>query len=108
MKTKIFFSIIFLLTIHIKAQNYDWVRHDSLVKAGVNQIYGIEFDEAEKTFDVVVKEYSTHPSGIFFKAMITWWRILLDLDNENLDDKFYNQLEECIDMCDEILENKYS
>ncbi len=86
------------------AQNYDWVRHDSLVKAGVNQIYGIEFDKAEKTFDTVLREYPTHPSGKFFKAMITWWRILLDLDNESMDDKFYDQLDECIDICDEILD----
>lgn len=96
--------IFFLITIHISAQNYNWVRHDSLVKAGVNQIYGIEFDKAEKTFDTVVKEYPTHPSGKFFKAMITWWRILLDLDNESMDDKFYDQLDECIDICDEILD----
>ncbi len=104
MKTKIFFSVLLLVTLRISAQNYNWVRHDSLVKAGVNQIYGIEFDKAEKTFDIVTKEYSTHPSGKFFKAMITWWRILLDLDNESLDEKFFNQLEECINMCDEILD----
>jgi len=83
---------------------YNWVRHDSLVKAGVDQIYGIEFDKAEKTFDTVLREYPTHPSGKFFKAMITWWRILLDLDNESLDDKFFDQLEDCIDMCDDILD----
>lgn len=103
---KVRFLLILLLVVanNIFAQNYNWVRHDSLVKAGVNQIYGIEFDKAEKTFDVVTKEYSTHPSGKFFKAMITWWRILLDLDNESLDEKFFNQLEECINMCDEILD----
>lgn len=105
MKTKLLLLIFFLITIRICAQNYDWVRHDSLVKAGVNQIYGIEFDKAEKTFDSVAKEYPTHPSGKFFKAMITWWRILLDLDNESMDDKFYDQLEECIDMCDDILDD---
>lgn len=70
----------------------------------MNQIYGIEFDKAERTFDVVTKEYSKHPSGKFFKAMITWWRILLDIDNENLDEKFFNQLEEVIDLCDNILD----
>lgn len=104
MNTKIIFSIIFLLSLRVSAQNYDWVRHDSLVKAGINQIYGIEFDKAEKTFDLVSKEYTTHPSGKFFKAMTTWWRILLEIDNESLDDKFFNQLEEVIDLCNEILE----
>jgi len=104
MKVRFLLLLLLVAANNIFAQNYNWVRHDSLVKAGVNQIYGIEFDKAEKTFDVVTKEYSTHPSGKFFKAMITWWRILLDLDNESLDEKFFNQLEECINMCDEILD----
>lgn len=103
MKIKILISF-FLLNISLFAQNYNWVRHDSLVKAGINQIYGIELEKAEKTFDIICKEYSTHPSGKFFKAMITWWRILLDLEDESLDDKFYNQLEEVIDQCDDILD----
>ena len=104
LKIKIILAFFFLLTVRLAAQNYDWVKHDSLVKAGINQIYGIEFDKAEKTFDVVTKEYSTHPSGKFFKAMITWWRILLDIENESLDEKFFNQLDELIDMCDGILD----
>jgi tetratricopeptide (TPR) repeat protein len=105
LKLKLIIAITLYCASIISAQNnYNWVRHDSLVKAGVNQIYGIEFDKAEKTFDVVQKEYSTHPSGKFFKAMITWWRILLNLDDESMDDKFYDQLEACIDQCDEILD----
>lgn len=104
MRVRFLLFLLLVVANNIFAQNYNWVRHDSLVKVGVNQIYGIEFDKAEKTFDVVTKEYSTHPSGKFFKAMITWWRILLDLDNERLDEKFYNQLEECIDICDNILD----
>ena len=100
-------KIVFLLliaSIQIYAQNYNWVRHDSLVKAGINQIYGIEFDKAESTFDEVVKEYPAHPSGKFFKAMTTWWRILLDIDNESMDDKFFRQLDDVIEMCDDILD----
>ncbi|MEW6701460.1 MAG: hypothetical protein AB1298_01965, partial [Bacteroidota bacterium] len=104
MKIRFILLLLFVVTNNISAQNYDWVRHDSLVKAGINQIYGIEFDKAEKTFDIVTREFATHPSGKFFKAMITWWRILLDLENESMDEKFYNQLEEVIEMCDDILD----
>jgi tetratricopeptide (TPR) repeat protein len=104
MKIKLIYILVLFPLLQGYAQNYDWVRHDSLVKAGISQIYGIELDKAEKTFDVVLVEYPTHPSGKFFKAMITWWRILLDLENESLDQKFYDQLEEVIDMCDDILD----
>jgi TolA-binding protein len=71
---KYFFYLIVFLTVlisHVDAQDYDWARHDSLVKAGIDQIYGIQFEKAENTFDIVIKEYPTHPSGKFFKAMIT-------------------------------------
>ena len=36
--------------------------------------------------------------------MTTWWRILLEIDNESLDDNFFSQLEEVIDLCDDILD----
>ena len=104
MKTKLLLIFILLIVVKANAQNYDWVRHDQLVKTGVDQIYGIHFDEAENTFDTIIKEYPNHPSGKFFKAMITWWRILLDLENESLDDHFYDQLDEVINMCDDILD----
>ena len=104
MKPKYILLFFLIIPVASFSQDYNWVRHDSLVKAGINQIYGIEFDKAEKTFDVVTKEYANHPSGKFFKAMTTWWRILLEIDNESLDDKFFNQLEEVIDLCDEILD----
>lgn len=103
MKTKLFLTVFFLASL-ISAQNYNWVRHDSLLVAGINQIYGIKFDTAEKTFSVVEKEFPQHPAGKFFKAMITWWRIAVDLDNESLDEHFYKQLEEVIDMCDDMLD----
>ncbi len=62
MKIKLIYILVLFPLLQGYAQNYDWVRHDSLVKAGIHQIYGIELDKAEKTFDVVLVEYPTHPS----------------------------------------------
>lgn len=78
--------------------------YDSLITAGINQIYGIKFEQAEKTFAEVRTEFPNYPSGKFFPAMITWWQILLDINNEDLDNKFYDQLEETIDFCDDLLD----
>ncbi|MCF8261621.1 MAG: hypothetical protein K9J12_12665 [Melioribacteraceae bacterium] len=80
-------------------------RFDSLLFKGMDQIYGIEFEAAQKTFDRVKKEYPNHPAGLFFESGITWWKILLDLNNEELDDLFYDQIDETIDFCDEILDS---
>jgi len=103
LKIKIIITLL-LFSSAAFAQNYDWKRYDSLVVAGINQIYGIKFDAAEKTFTTVEKEFVLHPAGKFFKAMITWWRIAVDLDNETLDDHFYKQVEEVMDMCDDMLD----
>jgi tetratricopeptide (TPR) repeat protein len=79
--------------------------YDSLVKAGINQIYSIKFNQAEKTFQLLKKEYPKHPASKFFFAMIDWWKIILSEENEEQDELFYNKIEETVDFCDEILDN---
>jgi tetratricopeptide (TPR) repeat protein len=89
------------LSIDLSAQSS---KYDSLVTTGINQIYGIEFSEAEKTFKKLKSEYPTHPAGRFFPAMIYWWKILLDSDNEQYDDIFYQKIDDVIEFCDKILD----
>ncbi|MFH0735256.1 MAG: hypothetical protein V1773_12465 [bacterium] len=79
-------------------------RFDSLISSGINQIYSINFNDAEKTFLIVEKEYPNHPAGKFFDAMIIWWKIMLELDNKYYDDTLYLKLGEVIDFCDELLD----
>lgn len=79
-------------------------RFDSLINTGINQIYYIEFEEAQKTFDLVQKDYPKHPAGKFFDAMIVWWKIMLDMDNEEYDDIFEDKLDDEIDFCDDLLD----
>jgi tetratricopeptide (TPR) repeat protein len=78
---------------------------DSLTEQGIKQIYNIQFDEAEKTFRGIIADFPEHPSGRFFLAMIDWWKIMLNPDNESYDDIFFQKLEDVIYQCDEILEN---
>src|SRR4030066_574448 len=78
--------------------------YDSLVKAGINQIYSIKFNEAEKTFQLLKKEYPTHPAGRFFFAMIDWWKIILSEEDEEKDERFYEKIEDVVNFCDEILD----
>ena len=102
-----FISLLFLaLLIFFQTNIYPQKpNYDSLVKAGINQIYSIKFTEAEKTFLTLQKEYQKHPAGKFFFAMIDWWRIILSEENEEQDERFYEKIEETVDFCDEILEN---
>ncbi|MGQ9643993.1 MAG: tetratricopeptide repeat protein, partial [Ignavibacterium sp.] len=75
------------------------------VKEGIKQIYNIKFDDAEKTFRNLIADYPNHPAGRFFLAMIDWWKILLDIENESYDDIFFQKLEDVIFQCDQILKN---
>jgi tetratricopeptide (TPR) repeat protein len=79
-------------------------KFDSLVFKGINRIYNIKFDEAERVFHTVMADYPNHPAGRFFLAMIDWWKIMLDVDNESYDDMFFAKLEDVIYQCDQILE----
>ena len=80
-------------------------RFDSLITAGVRQIYNIEFEDAHSTFEIVKQEFPERPAGEFFDTMTFWWKIMIDLDNEENDDEFYDRIDNVIDFCDEILDN---
>jgi tetratricopeptide (TPR) repeat protein len=92
--------LLFQINAYSKKPSYD-----SLVTAGINQIYSIKFNEAEKTFLLLQKEYPRHPASRFFFAMIDWWKIILSEENEEQDDLFYDKIEETVDFCDEILDD---
>lgn len=94
--------LILLLNTLLFAQSSDF---DSLVNSGIKQIYNIKFEDAEKTFRNLIADYPNHPAGRFFLAMIDWWKILLDIDNETYDDIFFQKLEDVIFQCDQILKN---
>jgi hypothetical protein len=42
---------------------------------GINHLYDLEFDEAERRFSKVVSERPEHPAGYFYLAMVTWSRL---------------------------------
>ncbi len=92
--------IIFLLICEVNAQD---AKFDSLVTAGIKQVYNIKFLGAEKTFRKVIADYPDHPAGRFFLAMIDWWKILIDMDSEKNDEIFFQKLEDVIFQCDQIL-----
>ena len=96
---KIILTLIFAFSLSAQTS-----RFDSLVTNGIEQIYNLKFNSAERTFQIVQREYSKNPAGKFFNAMIDWWKIMLDFENESYDDGFYDKLENVIDLCDDILD----
>ncbi len=76
---------------------------DENIQRGIGHIYNLEFEMADQEFLGVVTIRPDHPAGYFFQAMTEWWRIMIDLDNESRDDKFYDMLDKVIDLCDGLL-----
>lgn len=99
-----FYKIVALVSClcvsYLMAQN----DYDSLINKGVFEIYNIEFEKAASTFLELKNKYPEKPAGLFMEAMTLWWEILLDLKNEENDDRFYDKIEEVVDFCDTILD----
>jgi tetratricopeptide (TPR) repeat protein len=72
---------------------------DAHVQRGIDHTYNLEFEKAEADFTELVRMRPDHPAGYFFLAMVDWWRILLDLDDDSRDSEFFNKLEKVIEMC---------
>jgi len=78
--------------------------YEATVQRGIREVYNLEFEQAEKDFADLIRLNPRHPAGPFFRAMVTWWRIMIDVDNTQYDDRFYAELEDVIAICDSMLD----
>jgi tetratricopeptide (TPR) repeat protein len=78
--------------------------YEKAIRRGIDNVYNLEFEKAEEQFSSLIALQPRHPAGYFFRAMITWWRIVIDLENTQYDDQFYDALEGVVEMCDSILD----
>lgn len=77
--------------------------YDQRVQDGIDLIYELRFEAADAHFADFVAAEPDNPLGHFFYAMVNWWRVLIDLEDESHDEAFYARLERCIEVCDRRL-----
>lgn len=77
---------------------------DAQIRQGIRAVYNLSFDSAKAEFSRVAKSHPDHPAGYFFLAMVEWWRIVTDLENRSIDEKFIGMLDHVIDICDARLD----
>lgn len=102
-------AIILLSGIMITPVRSQWLpdwRTEEYVQQGIEQVYNYELEEARESFQKVVDKYPEHPGGHFFVAMVDWMKILVNIEDESLDDRFFEQLETVIDLSDKILRRR--
>ena len=105
-KIIISFLIILLSSSSVSAQ---WsilnAESDSIVIAGTNYIYNLDFSNAEKSFKEVQSKFPEHPAGYFLDAMIDWWRLMIDKPRSyKFKETFLKKIEKTIAVCDAILD----
>jgi len=77
---------------------------DSVARRGIDRVYNLEFERAEEDFHQLVRMRPEHPAGHFLLAMVDWWRILIDLEDERYDERFLSALDRVVEMCDSLLD----
>ena len=99
--------VLIVLCVPFAMARAQWIEDpklDALIQEGIRATYNIEFEAAERAFQAVKRARPDHPAGAFFDAMIDWWRILIDLEDESKDERFIRKLKAVIDMCDARLD----
>ncbi len=97
-------ALMFLLPAASQAQWINDARINTIIDEGIQDTYNMRFEAADAAFRKVIKQYPDHPAGHFFMAMVEWWRILIDIEDESRDDRFHDMLDQVIDLCDERLD----
>ncbi|PSQ96923.1 MAG: hypothetical protein BRD55_04580 [Bacteroidetes bacterium SW_9_63_38] len=72
---------------------------------GLKRLYNTRPEAAKTLFQEIDERYPRHPVSPFLKGLNLWWRIMLDLTDDQYDDRFYDHMDEVIDRCEEILDD---
>ena len=54
---------------------------DQQIHRGIELTYNMQYSDADRTFDSVIRQNPEHPSGYFYKAMVNFWRAVTNTDN---------------------------
>lgn len=80
----------------------DFVRKKG--RRGLDFLYNMKFQEAERAFSKISQRHPDHPVGSFLQGLTTWWRVLLDLTDTSHDERFHAQMEEVVERANAMLE----
>ena len=67
-----------------------------LLRNGLSQMYNYEVDEADRTFDDLIRRFPDHPIGYMHKAELIWWKALLDTKSEEFKETFRRFTEQAL------------
>ena len=89
-----FFVIFCLFHCLSSAQVFNNPSFKTEVQGGLDLMYNMEYDAAEKVFLSIEHQYPDHPVGPFMKAMNRWWQTYISINT----DHYYEFIEEQLDL----------
>lgn len=63
---------------------------------GINHLYDLDFDEAERTFSGLISQRPDHPAGYFYKAMVTWSRLSAGFWTDDILKQYVERIDQTI------------
>lgn len=79
----------------------------AIVTEGLDYVYDLRYDEADKLFQRLIDQYPKHPAGEFLMALNDWWRIKPNIADAGAvaryTTSFNAHLDRTIEMSDELL-----
>lgn len=95
------------------SSNAQWVLlekdADAIVRGGFDALYNLRYDEADSLFTGLTRTNPNHPAGYFLLALVDWWRIVPNTDDnvrlERYSDSFNKRLDKVIDISDVRLDD---
>ena len=71
---------------------------ESHIQRGIHFVHDLSFDSAKGEFNQITKAEPDQPVGYFLLATVEWWRIAVDPDNKNYDERFHSLLDKVVDL----------
>jgi tetratricopeptide (TPR) repeat protein len=100
MMRRILFAItVLVFPAALSSQPTDWAKVHELTVRGIDQLYNLEMEEAERTFDEVIRMAPNDARGYFFKGMIHFWIFSLNKDPEAYA-RFFELADRVIAICE--------
>lgn len=85
-----------------------WLGGDSVFESnihrGIQHVYNMALDSARTEFRLAIARHPDNPAGHFFLAMVEWWKILIDMEDESHDQELVTMLDNVVDICDKRLD----
>lgn len=99
------FFLIIISCILLTSQVLFSQTKEEKINMGIDFIYNIQFDSAQVVFDEIIRDNPNDPAGYFFLAMVDWWKINLNKENDSLDEIFFKKADKVVEIADKRLDN---